>query len=214
MLAAFAVAPSAHADHSLVERVKDGPAAATIRESYKCLETGEAADDDATKLSWYKRGKELADTAVRDAPQDADAHFALFANWGRWLQIDGWLKNSFQLPALNRELDRTLELDPNHADALAAKGGLYLQLPRFLGGNANKAEGLLLRSIELDPVAVGARLELADYYVLEKRPDEARTLAATALRLAIEQQKQRFVKRANKLLAELGPGPQHDEARR
>lgn len=210
----LASALTAHASHSLVERVKDGPAAETIRESYRCLETGEASDDEATKLAIYQHGKELAERAIRQDDSDPDAHFAMFANWGRWLQIDGWFRNSFQLPALRRELDRALALDPNHADALAAKGGLYLQLPRFLGGDVTKAEGLLLRSIENDPNAVGARLELADCYIQLRRPEEARPLVTTALRLAIEQDKPRFVKRANTLITELGPAPQHDEARR
>src|SRR5690349_3068351 len=172
---------TAHASHSLVERVKDGPAAAAIRESYRCLETGEASDDEATKLRWYEKGKQLAETAIRQDDADADAHFAMFANWGRWLQIDGWFKNSFELPALRRELDRALALDPNHADALAAKGGLYLQLPRFLGGDVGKAESLLVRAVELDPDAVGARLELADCYMQTRRREEARPLVNAAL---------------------------------
>src|SRR5438105_4937705 len=151
----------ASASHSLIDRVKDGPAAAATRESYRCLELGEASEEDATKLDWYRRGKEFADTAVREDERSAEAHFALFANWGRWLQTDGWLKNSFRLPALRRELDRALELDPNHPDALAAEGGMYLQLPRFLGGDVDKAVPLLVKSIELDPHGVGARLELA-----------------------------------------------------
>ena len=206
---------TAHASHSLVERVKDGPAASVIRESYHCLETGEASEDEDTKMLWYNRGKELAEEALRLDPNDSDAHFAMFGNWGRWLQLDGWFKNSFQLTALRRHLDRAIELDPNHADALAAKGGLYLELPGFLGGDITKAEGLLARSVELDPESVGARLELADCYVRLKRRNEARELAGTALRLAILQGKQRYIKRANKLLAELGSSPQpHTEARR
>lgn len=35
--------------------------------------------------------------------------------------------------AAYRELNRTLELNPNHAEALAAKGGLYRELPWYLG---------------------------------------------------------------------------------
>jgi tetratricopeptide (TPR) repeat protein len=210
----LASALTAHASHSLVERVKDGPAAETIRESYRCLESGEASENDDTKLALYQRGKELAEKAIRQDEGDPDAHFAMFANWGRWLQIDGWFKNSFHLPALRRELDRTLVLNPNHADALAAEGGLYLQLPRFLGGDVTKAESFLLRSIENDPDAVGARLELADCYIQLRRPEEARPLAEAALRLAIAQDKPHFVKRANKMITELGPDPQHDEARR
>jgi TPR repeat protein len=204
----------AKASHSLVDRVHDGPAAASTREAYRFLELGESSDDDATKLHWYERGKELADLAVLQDGGSAEAHFALFANWGRWLQTDGWLKNSFHLPALWKELDRTLELDPDHPDALAAKGGMYLQLPRFLGGSVDKAVPLLVRAVDLDPNGVGARLELADCYLQQHHADAARDLAATALRLAIEQDKPRYVHRAQALLREAGPGPQQSEAKR
>lgn len=200
--------------HSLAGRVKDGPAATVIRESYDCLEQGEASNDDAVKLKWYDRGKGLAEKAIQLDDRDADAHFAMFANWGRWLQTDGWVKNAFQLPALWRELDRSLELEPNHPDALAAKGGLYLQLPGFLGGDLGKAEPLLLRSIAVDPNAVGARLELADCYLQQNRPAAARELATTALRLALAQHKQRFVARATALIEQIGPPTEHAEAKR
>jgi Tetratricopeptide repeat len=210
----FLASPTAAVtSHSLADRVKEGTAAATIRESYRCLETGESSEDDATKLYWYGRGKDLAVAAVSKDDGDADAHFALFANWGRQLQTDGWLKNAYHLPALRRELDRALEIDPNHADALAAMGGLYLELPRFLGGDVAKAEPLLVRAIELDPLGPGARLELADCYTSQSRQDAARDLATTARRLAIEQGKPHLVRRANALLAEIGPGPEQEQAR-
>jgi hypothetical protein len=212
VVALFASSAAAATSHSLVDRVKDGAAAASIRESYRCLETGDSSEDDSTKLYWYNRGKDLAADAVREDEGNADAHFALFANWGRWLQTDGWLKNAYHLPALRRELDRALEIDPNHPDALAAMGGLYVELPRFLGGDVAKAEPLLLRAIELDPLAVGARLELADCY-MQKRQDGARDLATTARRLAVEQGKPHFVRRADALLAEIGPAPEQTQAR-
>jgi tetratricopeptide (TPR) repeat protein len=208
----FANPAAAVTSHSLADHVKDGAAAAAIRESYRSFETGESSEDAQTKLYWYSRGKELASTAVSQDERDADAHFALFANWGRWLQTDGWLKNAFQLPALRRELDRALELNPNHPDALAAMGGLYLELPRFLGGNVAKAEPFLVRAIELDPLAVGARLELADCYV-QQRQEGARDLASAARRLAVEQGKPHFVRRADALLAEIGPEPEQAQAR-
>ena len=212
MVSSWTLAYGATSSHSLADRVKEGPAASATREAYRCLELGESSDDDATKIDWYRRGKELADLAVKQEDRSAEAHFALFANWGRWLQTDGWLKNSFHLPALRRELDRALELDPNHPDALAAEGGLYLQLPRFLGGNSAKAEPLLARAIELDPEAVGARLELADYYLLKNDRNRARDLTSAALRLAIAQGKPRFIRRANKLFQEIGPPSGHTEA--
>src|SRR2546423_14441474 len=81
----------ASASHSLVDRVKEGPAAAATRESYRCLELGEASEEDATKLDWHRRGEVLADTAVREGDSAAERHFALFAHCGRRLQADGWL---------------------------------------------------------------------------------------------------------------------------
>jgi tetratricopeptide (TPR) repeat protein len=204
----------AFASHSLADAVKEGPAATKTRESFHCLDRGDGSDDASTKLEWYRRGKDLAEQAILQDETSAEAHFALFANWGRWLQTDGWFKNSYRLPALRRELDRALELDPDYADALAAKGGLYLQLPRFLGGDGAKAEALLLRAIELDPAAVGARLELADRYVDLDRLDKARDVASTALRLAIEQNKPQFVTRATKLLEEVGGSSEQVEAKR
>ncbi len=206
LLAAFSV-PAGATTHSAADLVKDGPAAETTRTSLRLLEEGDASEDETVKLDRYTRGRALAEQAVRRDPKSADAHFALFANWGRYLQVDGWLKNSFQLPALQRELDRALALDPDHADGLASKGGLYLQLPGFLGGDAAKAEPLLRRSIELDELAVGARLELADYYVQKGEREKARELASAALRLAGEQGKARFERRAKKLLKDLrAPG--------
>lgn len=201
------------ASHSLADRVKDGPAAAMIRESYRLLEEGEASDDDSTKLSLYLRGKDLAVLALKQDEANPAAHFALFANWGRWLQTDGWLKNSIHLPALWRELDRTLELDPNYADAIAAKGGLYLQLPRFLGGDTVKALALLERAIVLDPESPGTQLELAQCYVDSNRREEAREHAGVARRIAVEEGKPRFIRRADEILRELGPA-QNEEAKR
>ena len=78
--------------------------------------------------------------------------------------VEGVVPNPFNLIKINKQLDRTLDLDPNHADALAAKGGLYRQLPRLLGGSLSKAEKCLIQAIAYDPNAIDARIELAETY--------------------------------------------------
>lgn len=208
----IALVEPAAAWHSLVDRVKDSPAAEQIRESYRLLEEGEASEDDTAKLALYARGKALAERALAVEANNAEAHFALFANWGRWLQVDGWFKNSYRLPALWTELNRTLELDPEHPDALAAKGGLFLELPGYLGGDVAKAQGYLEQAVKLDPDSVGARLELAECYIMEDRHEEARGLVLVARRIATERGKKHYIRRADGLLTKLGSSPLPQEA--
>ncbi|MEA2626814.1 MAG: hypothetical protein QOD06_2859 [Candidatus Binatota bacterium] len=195
---------TALASHTLADRVKDGPGADQVRESLRCLDHGDNTDDESAKMTWYARGKALAEEGLAKNERSADANFAYFANWGRMMQTEGWFKNVPNLGALQRYLDRALELDPRHAGALAAKGGLYRQLPRLLGGSSEKAETYLTRAIAADPLAVGARLELAECYLASDREAEARDLSTTALRLAREQGKVRFARRAEELLGRMG----------
>jgi tetratricopeptide (TPR) repeat protein len=129
-----------------------------------CLRRGEDGVTTEARLAAYREGLDLARRAVAADDHNADGHFAIFANYGRILLLEGTTPNPLNLLKVNRELDRALEIDPNHADALASKGGLYRQLPRLLGGSDQKAERCLTRAIELDPSAVGARVELAQLY--------------------------------------------------
>ena len=132
--------------------------------SLDLLRRGEDSYDPAAKAEFYRQGLDLARQAVAADDNNADAHFALFANLGRVMLADGATPNPLNLLRVNRELDRTLQLNPHHSDALAAKGGLCRQLPRLLGGSLSKAEQYLHEAIANDPNAVGARIELARTY--------------------------------------------------
>src|SRR5213592_3654864 len=56
-----------------------------------------------------------AERAVALNDTSADAHFALFCNLGELMRLDGeTLSQVFQLRRLMAEVNRTLELDPNH----------------------------------------------------------------------------------------------------
>src|SRR5207237_1284930 len=98
----------------------------------------------------------LAERAVALDDNSADAHFALFCNLGELMRLDGEnLTQVFQLRRLMAEVDRTLELDPNHVDAMAAKGTLLVRLPRLLGGDSVKGEAML-RQVLLREATLGA----------------------------------------------------------
>jgi len=179
-------------------------ASALARQALECLQRGEDAVTQEEKLAAYKQGLDLAKRAVEADESNADAHFALFANNGRLMLLKGATPNPLNLLRASAELERTLQIDPNYADALAARGGLYRQLPWMLGGNLDKAEADLVRAVELNPVAVGARIELARTYRDKGTPERGRSLLEEAVRLADEQHRPRESAEARRLLHDLG----------
>jgi len=102
-----------------------------------------------------------------------------------------------------------LELNPNHADALTAKGGLYRQLPWVLGGSLSVAETCLTKAIALDPEAVSARIELAETYRDMGQPERGLPLLQTAASIAEQQGKKRQLSEARTLLRELKSPDRH-----
>jgi len=133
-------------------------AAKALRE----CEAGRALADRDARKARFDEGQKLAERAVALDDTSADAHFSLFCNIGELMRIDGEsLRSVFALRRMMAELDRTLELDPNHVDAMASKGTLLIRLPRLLGGDAQKGEAMLREVIRLDPSAFNSRLTLA-----------------------------------------------------
>jgi tetratricopeptide (TPR) repeat protein len=170
-----------------------------------CLQRGEDATDPEVKRSAYSEGLALARRAVRLDDENADAHFAIFGNEGRLMLLDGVTPNPISLLKVNRELERALEINPNHTDALAAKGGLYRQLPWMLGGSLSLAEECLTKAIANDPNAVGARIELAATYRDMGDPARGLPLLDKAMDIAAREGKQRLLAEARTLLTELQP---------
>ncbi|MCK6555658.1 hypothetical protein L6Q96_13930 [Candidatus Binatia bacterium] len=105
-----------------------------------------------------ERGVRLAEEAIAADDRDAKAHFALFCNLAKLTHVRGLRPEALMAVfRLHREIDRTLELAPDYADALTAKGAFVLNLPRLLGGDPRAAERLLRRALELDPGNATAR---------------------------------------------------------
>lgn len=173
-------------------------------ESIDYLHRGEDASGRDERMSAFRRGVELARQAIAADENNADAHFAMFANQGRIMELQGVAVNPFILVEATRELNRALEINPNHADALAAKGGVYRQLPWALGGSAQKASEYLARSVELDPDnACGARIELAELYRDLGQPERSIPLLEKAVEVAKRDKKREKLARAKTLLQEL-----------
>ena len=167
-------------------------------------EAGRRAPDRATRKQLFDRGQMLAERAVALEDQSADAHFALFCNMGELMRLDGEsLSSVWGLRRLMAEVDRTLELDPQHTDALAAKGTLLLRLPRLFGGDAQRGEAMLREVIQRDPNAVASRLTLARTCEARGERAEAMAFASRALQIARDQGRADKIAEAQATLAEL-----------
>lgn len=167
--------------------------------------TGRIAQDRATRIAHFKKGEALGEQAVAADDQSTEAHFALFCNLGELMRIDGELSitsvRGFR--RMTKELDRTLELAPDHLDALSAKGTFLVRLPSMLGGDREKGEKLLRYVLLKEPQSVNARLSLAKSYCANGRHSEALSLASEALDLAQAQRQDDFLLEAENVLAQL-----------
>jgi hypothetical protein len=183
----------------------DPSASSLAQQSLAECETGRQTGDRVEREHRFTHGQQLAERAVALDDGSADAHFALFCNQGEAMRIDGEsLRDVIGLRRLLRELDRTLELKPDHAGALSAKGTFLVRLPRLLGGDVDRGEAMLHRVITLDPTAVTARISLARVCEYRGRRDEGVEYARHALQFAKELGRADKVAEAQAMLAELG----------
>lgn len=178
-----------------------------VEGSLAALERGEAAEDRERKYAAYREGRELAQAAVEAEESNPDAHYALFATNGRLMEMEGAVANVVTVFRAKRELDRALELDPNHARSVAAKGILLHRLPWLLGGRDSRAEKFLVRAIELDPRVVDARVELARLYDERGEPQRAATVLRDAVAAASAAGNEREAAEARRLLSRYESAP-------
>lgn len=180
-------------------------AGSLITDAMKQCEFGRVAQDRATRLAHFDKGQLLAERAVAANEQSADAHFSLFCNLGEKMRIDGETSVSSVLGfrRMMKELQRTLELAPEHLDALSAKGTLLVRLPLLLGGDKGQGEQILRNVIRREPRAVNARLSLAKSYCTGGKHEEAVSLALEAVHLAETHHRDDFLPEARSVLAQL-----------
>jgi tetratricopeptide (TPR) repeat protein len=181
-----------------------GPAAAISAESRAECEAGRRAATREERKTHFEHGQDLGQQAVAVDEHSAEAHFVLFCNMGELMRLDGEsISSVFALRRLMAELDRAIELDPHHSDALAAKGTLLVRLPRLLGGDAIKGEAMLRQVVQLDPNAFSTRLTLAKTCDARGDRDEAVAFANRALQIARAQGRADKIAEAQATLAEL-----------
>lgn len=176
---------------------------AELEQASQFLEIGEEADTENERKRNYDLAAKHAERAVELIPDNADAHFVVFASKGRVAQMGGLASAALSLSSLNSELDEVLRLNPDHADALAARGGMLMKLPRLMGGNTTKGIEHLERAVEINPNGAGTRLELAEAYEIVGRDAEALRAGREALAIAEQKKEPEKIERAEAFVAEL-----------
>ncbi len=177
----------------------------SVKAQKEC-DLGRRAQERSIRLAHFERGQVLAEQAIALDDQLANAHFALFCSLGEQIRIDGDIFSSpLAFRRMMRALDRTLDLNPDHLDALSSKGTFLIRLPFLLGGDAGKGEQMLRRVIQRDPKSVNARLTLAKTYAARGNHQEAIALATTALEIAQAEQLADLIPEAHAIVGELRP---------
>jgi hypothetical protein len=175
------------------------------RQAMEECEQGQNAGSREARKEHFERGEALATQAIAVDDRNADAHFGVVCNLGELLRLDGEkLTSVFSLHRLLNEVDRTLQLDPNHVDAMATKGTLLVRLPRMFGGDPVEGERLLREVVQRDDQAVTSRIALAKTCEARGDRDEAVAFASRALQIAKEQGRADKAAEAQATLDELG----------
>ncbi len=177
-----------------------------VFQAERTLRCAELRDVDETALTIYRRARDEAQAALARNPDSAGANFVYFAAQGRILMADGITKNFMTLRSLDKQyLDRAIRLDPNYPNALAAKGGVLLDLPSLMGGDADEGLRLLRRANQINPSGVGTRVSLARALARRGDTQEALAEARTAAHYACMQRRRKALEDAVKLITELAP---------
>ncbi len=165
---------------------------------------GRRAQERDVRMEHFNKGQVLAERAVELNENHADAHFAIFCNYGEKLRIDGeGLVSVFGFPRAVEALDRTLELAPDHLDALSSKGTVLVKVPWIFGGDVEKGEAMLRKVLERAPKSVSARLTLALTCADRGEYEEAYQLTQVAMKFAKERDLQDLIPEAEAMMARI-----------
>ncbi len=146
--------------------------------TYEALETpGDAA------VPLYEEAVGYAQRSIELSPDDPDAHLALARAWGRLAQYRGVLESLNLAALIKRELDLTLELEPENDGALHALALWHAGVPWVFGGRPEHVRPLFDQAIAINPTVLHY-LEYGETLLDMGDPEAARTQLTRALALS------------------------------
>jgi tetratricopeptide (TPR) repeat protein len=136
---------------------------------------GDHTEDDSESDDMFRQGIEAGQAAVKLQPDKAEGHFWLGANYGG-SAANSTLASLSSVQDIKREMEAVIKIDEGFqsGSAYLGLGRLYLQAPRVLGGDANKAIEYLEKGLRFGPNNSLLRFHLAEAYAAAERTAEAR----------------------------------------
>lgn len=145
---------------------------------------GSHTDDDRERDEAFREGIEAGKTAVQIGGDKPDGHFWLGANYG------GTAKHSIvaglaTIEDIEREMEAVLKIDEGYqsGSAYLGLGQLYLQAPKILGGDTQKAISYLEKGLKFGPNNALLRVRLAEAYEAANRDADARREIGVLLKM-------------------------------
>ena len=130
-------------------------------------------EDSKRQIALFKDAIERAEAAIEAFPDDANAHYFHAFNLGRYSQSISVVKALKQGVGgkINKSLERTIELEPNHAEAHTALGLYHAEIidkvgkligSMTYGASEKKSMEHFRKSLKLAPRSPIARIEYAN----------------------------------------------------
>lgn len=143
---------------------------------------GDRTDNDSERDDMFREGTEAGKAAVQLQPNKPDGHFWLGANYGG-TAAHSTLSNLSSFQDIKGEMEAVLKLDEAYQgySAYVGLGRLYLQAPKVLGGDVNKAIEFLEKGIKLNPNNTVMRFHLAQAYEAANRNADAKKQIETIM---------------------------------
>lgn len=168
-----------------------------VRQGIVALRQAQAGDQSNYELAWrlakfnyylgahtpepteqdkaFHNGIENGKLAVKLQDGKPDGHFWLGANYGGSAKASV-LAGLSEFDDIRDEMETVIKLDESYqsGSAYMVLGQLYLEAPRFLGGDTQKSIQYLEKGLRLGPDNALLRVHLAEAYAEAHRNDDAR----------------------------------------
>jgi tetratricopeptide (TPR) repeat protein len=169
---------------------------------------GSHTPDDTERDKAFREGIEAGKLAVKLQDGKPDGHFWLGANYGGSAKVS-ILAGLSEIDEIKREMEAVLKLDEGYqaGSAYMVLGQVYLEAPRLLGGDTQKAIDYFQKGLRFGPNNALLRWHLAQAYADANRQEDARkeieTLQAMKVDPGYEPEHKEAVEKARQLAEKL-----------